>query len=81
MCVRTVFTDKVSWSAISGTRRLVGRYRRTRVSLTLTGSRSPAAPAEREQHAVRLGGIERALKGASGGVRFAEGVPRDRLLQ
>ena len=35
---------------------------------------------EREQHAVRLGGIERALKGASGGVLVAEGVPRDRLL-
>ena len=37
MCVRTVFTDRDSSPAISGAERLVGRYRRTRVSLSLSG--------------------------------------------
>lgn len=40
ICVRTVFTDTDSWPAFSGADRLVGRKRRTRVSLPLSGSRS-----------------------------------------
>src|SRR6266700_1709252 len=92
MWVLTVLTDRYSSSAISGAESLVGRYRSTRASAWLSGSRRRCGPADGDPgfcpastfriSVIRLGGaVERLLEGPPGSARVAERVTGDRLEQ